>query len=133
MYVEYTYNSGSGDAVRTMAQEDWVALENAGWKVLWSNLELVYDDGMYVMGADEMPLFVPSNNKRPVFMMPRGAKHAFKAGATMRQAAKEFDAITSCRSTDMAGSCEKAHHFIERDDSGKYVASGPDIYCECKW
>ena len=42
MYVEYSSNNSGGSW--WLKDEDWKALEAAGWKVVWASLDYPYDD-----------------------------------------------------------------------------------------
>ena len=58
MYVEYNSNNSGGGW--WLDDQDWKALEAAGWKVAWAHLEHLYtDDGEYVRETDGTPKLSP--------------------------------------------------------------------------
>ena len=144
-YVEYSANNSGGSW--WLKDEDWRALERAGWKVAWATLENLYDDsGEYVYDTDGMPKLVPPGQGNSKFAslsatlnkggryMGALAKTAYRVGLSLREAAAEFDRVTSCTSTDAGcACCGQPHYFTEYDAGGKSVASGPNRHEECAW
>lgn len=142
-YVEYDSNNSGGDW--WLSDDDWKALEAAGWKVAWSSLEYAYTtDGDYERDADSTPKLVPigegGSDKYSSYRDPDGrylgalAKTAFKPGATsIRDAADEWVRVTGKNATE-AGCpcCGNPHNFTLYRD-GQYVESGPSINYEASW
>ena len=134
MYVEYNSNNSGGHWWLT--DDDWKALEAAGWKVQWAHLENVYtDDGKYVREPDGTPKLVPvgegnskygslSNKDKDGVYRYLGAlaKIAWRVGLPLREAADEWERITGKSATDVGCQCcGQPHNFTEYDDNGKYV------------
>src|SRR5690348_13992879 len=96
-YVEYDSNNSGGSW--WLNDEDWIALEKAGWKVEWARLEHAYtDEGNYVYDTDGSPKLVPhghGNNKFGASFVSKDgrylgalAKGAYKVGCdSIRDAA----------------------------------------------
>lgn len=103
-YVEYHSNNSGGGW--WMKDEDWFALEKAGWVVRWSKTDdfqskYVEPDGRY-MGAL--------------------AVYAIKQNTTLAEAIAEFDRVTSCYSADLGcNCCGTPHSFTLYNDDGKYI------------
>lgn len=140
-YVEYSANNSGGHW--WLADEDWKALESAGWKVAWATLEPLYTaEGDYVRGDDGLPVYVPlgeGGSGWPSFAkdgryMGALAKSAYRVGLSLREAGSEFDRVTSQRSTDAGcACCGQPHNFTEYDADGRYVASGPETSFRAEW
>lgn len=142
-YVEYRSNNSGGHW--WLKDDDWFALEKAGWKVAWVRLENAYtDDGDYQRDPDGTPKLVPAgqgNSRYPSLASREDdrwlgalAKSAFKVGATsVREAADEWEAITHQSATE-AGCpcCGQPHNFTLYRD-GKYVESGPHTSYSASW
>lgn len=112
MYVEYSSNNSGGSW--WLNDQDWLALEEAGWEVLWSRNNEFHGNAERWLGAL--------------------ATSAIRRGLPLREAVDEWERITNCSSTD-AGCpcCGKPHYFTEYTDEGEYVKSGPDVSCEAHW
>jgi hypothetical protein len=140
-YVEYDSNNSGGSWWLT--DENWYALEKAGWRIKWNRLATISDkDGNMVRGSDGLPLLVdPSDprvndyNRRTATERWLGAlaMKAYRIGFTLREAVKEWETITGLNSTD-AGCpcCGQPHDFYEYED-GKQVDSGPSATYSCSW
>jgi hypothetical protein len=148
MYVEYSSNNSGGHW--WMKDEDWKALERAGWIVVWASLAYKYTpEGSHERDESGMPVLIPvseSKDKLNVAMQTRDAngvyrymgalaKTAFKPNCnSLREAADEFDALTSCTATDAGcACCGQPHTFTLYDDKGEYVVSGPTTSYEASW
>lgn len=145
-YVEYDSNNSGGDW--WLSDDDWKALEKAGWKVAWASLENQYaDNGHYVRDDDGTPKLVPigTGGSRFPSLAKRDdngeyrylgalANGAYRVGLCLREAAEEWERVTGKSSTD-AGCpcCGQPHYFTEYDDDGKFVASGPDTEYTASW
>jgi hypothetical protein len=141
MYVEYSANNSGGDWWLT--DDDWKALEKAGWIVQWAWMENVYTD----KGATRMKNGLPMLRKRTKGKyswevtkvgeryMGALAKYAYKPNcSTLREAADEFDRVTSQCSTDAGcACCGQPHDFTLYDDKGKYIKSGPSTEYRAAW
>ena len=146
MYVEYESNNSGGSW--WLKDEHWKALEAAGWKVQWANLENVYTEcgRDYVREPDGTPKLVPAGEENSTFpSMAREtngehrwlgalAKNAFRVGLGLREAAEEWERVTGMDTTDAGcACCGQPHTFTEYDDNGKYVTSGPSASYEAHW
>lgn len=106
-YVEYSSNNSGGDWWLT--DEDWKALETAGWEVEWFAdrtdpfLKKPYPDGRF-LGAL--------------------ASHAKRYGVSLRPAIAEWEDITGSYSNDLGCSCcGTPHSFSEHDAEGNSIDS----------
>lgn len=145
-YVVYSSNNSGG--YWWLDDEDWAALEAAGWTVVWTWLSEKYnDDGGYERDPETgIPLIVPvaENNSRYINLirdvkpgdrwLGALATTAYRAGLSLRQAVDEWERITGENST-AAGCpcCGQPHSFTEYTTEGKYVASGPETVFEARW
>ena len=144
MYVEYDSNNSGGHW--WLDDDDWAALEKAGWIVEWVALSPLYDDeGEYVREKNGTPKLVrrEKNNSRfslcPLDADGRWlgalAKCAYKPDCeSLKEAAADWEKITGKSPLD-AGCpcCGQPHNFTLYDDNGKHVDSGPDTNYECSW
>lgn len=115
MKVEYNSNNSGGEW--WLEDEDWHALEAAGWVVDWkakSGERSLDPGGQRWLGAL--------------------AISATREGLSLRDAVDEWERVTHKSSTD-AGCpcCGQPHSFTEYDDAGKYVRSGPDVKYSADW
>lgn len=147
MYVEYNSNNSGGHWWLT--DDDWKALEKAGWIVEWASLEPLYGaKGRYQRTEGGLPKLVPVGqgnselNRSFVDKDKDGkyrylgalAKRAYRLDLSLREAVKEWERATGQCSTDAGCACCGApHHFVEYDDEGKYVKSGPDTEYVASW
>lgn len=139
-YVEYDSNNSDGDW--WLKDEDWKALEAAGWKVKWHWLTRDYTADK--VGPDGMPVLVRKPEEGGKFSWDNAkegdrwlgalAKTAYRHGLSMREAADEWQRLTGACATD-AGCpcCGPPHSFTEYDDDGKYVKSGPETSYSASW
>lgn len=68
-YVEYDSNNSGGRW--WLKDEDWFALEKAGWKVGWFKLANSYTpEGQYEREADGTPKLVPFNESSGLHVIP---------------------------------------------------------------
>ena len=146
-YVTYESNNSGGHW--WLKDEDWEALEKAGWKVVWENLEYIYGDkGERIRDEDGTPKLVPvgegNSGYKPLCAKQYSngdfrflgalARTAYRPGLSMREAVDEWERITNGCSTDAGCSCcGQPHYFTEYDDEGKYVASGPNADYVIGW
>lgn len=145
-YVEYMSNNSGGHWWLT--DQQWKALEKAGWIVAWASLEYAYTPkGEHERNKDGTPKLIPVGSRPSEFGSfakkdGRGkyrylgalAKTAFRVGLNLRDAAAEWERVTKLDSTD-AGCpcCGQPHNFTEYTKSGEYVASGPSAQYVAKW
>lgn len=148
-YVEYDSNNSGGSW--WLSDDDWRALEAAGWKVAWASLEFLYTDDYraYVLDDDGTPKLVPigEGNSRCGFSDARVdengdyrslgalARRAYKPNCTdIRAAADEWERITGKSALD-AGCpcCGQPHTFTAYDADGTHLESGPDADYSCDW
>lgn len=156
MYVEYNSNNSGGHW--WLDDEDWLALEKAGWKIQWCGLREVYEkdesgrdrivldpDGtpklIEVQPGDGYPAFgdssLPIGHTLPIGQREwLGAKamYAYRSGLSFMEAVEEWERVTGKSSTD-AGCpcCGQPHTFTEYDNAGGYVQSGPSASYEASW
>lgn len=114
MHVRYRSNNSGGGW--WLDDEDWFALEKAGWIVDWvkdSKGPEMLEGGRW-LGAL--------------------AVSAQRDGLSLRDAADEWERVTGKSSTE-AGCpcCGNPHSFTEYDDNGNWVASGPEINYSAEW
>lgn len=118
MKVEYRSNNSGGRW--WLGDEDWEALEKAGWVVNW-----VKDKPEKDKWSDE---------KKTGRFLGALAVSATRFGLPLRDAVREWEDITGECSTDAGcACCGKPHDFTEYDDAGNYVASGPDDSYSVSW
>lgn len=115
MKTEYDSNNSGGHWWLT--DEDWKALEAAGWKVDWV--------------ANKPDRLFASKDGRFLGAL---ATTAEREGLSLDAAVEEWERITGKSATD-AGCpcCGKPHTFTEYDDAGKYVRSGPHTEYVARW
>lgn len=139
-YVEYNSNNSGGSWWLT--DENWKALEAAGWKVQWYTLGCKYENGQYVRDPDGTPTLVPVSESDNKFNLggKNGrwlgalAKRAFKPGAiSIREAADEWEKITGACATDAGCACCGPPHEFTLYRDGKYIESGPTTRYTATW
>lgn len=139
-FVEYDSNNSGGSW--WLSDEDWKALEAAGWKVRWHwmtedyNDEELGDDGLpkLIRKPEEGGKFSWDNAKEGDRFLGALAMKAWRHGLSMLQAADEWEKITGKSSTDAGcACCGQPHRFTEYDDKGEYVKSGPDTHYGASW
>lgn len=146
MYIEYNSNNSGG--YWWLEDEDWKALEAAGWVIEWASLENLYNnEGNYIREENGLPKLVPigeGNSQSSSFADEEDgefrylgalAKIAYKPHCdNLKEAVSEWEKITGQSSLD-AGCpcCGNPHNFTLYDDDGKYVDSGPDSDYVCNW
>ncbi len=145
-YVEYSANNSGGHW--WLKDEDWQALETAGWRVRWASLENAYDEkGNYERDADGIPKLVPigEGNSRFGSIVERDdsgvvrylgalAKEAYKPGAaSIREAAAEWERVTGKSALDAGCACCGQPHRFTLYRDGKYIESGPETHHTASW
>ena len=114
MKVEYDSNNSGGDWWLT--DQDWLALEQAGWKVRWFR-----ERREFSVGEDSKWLGAL-------------ADAATRTGLSLKEAVSEWERITGKCSTDAGCQCcGPPHRFTLYDDDGKYLDSGPNSSYGCSW
>ena len=148
MYVEYSSNNSGGSWWLT--DENWKALEDAGWMVHWVYLINKIEDKIYARDDKGLPILIHQDEAdeqslKWVFKksidengdyrwMGALATYAYRPDLNMRDAADEFEAVTGLNPTEPGCSCcGQPHTFTEYDDDGKYVTSGPNTDYSCGW
>ena len=116
MKVEYSSNNSGGHW--WLKDEDWYALEKAGWKVEWRK-----DKEKPFLSCDENGEFLGAL-----------ATRAEREGLHLKEAVEEWENVTGQSSTE-AGCpcCGQPHYFAEYDDEGKWVDGGPSVRYEASW
>ena len=154
MKVEY-YSDNSGGRW-WLNDEQWKALEDAGWEVEWGGMYFChsrfnFSDNNPPTGhvdcwdgkGKENPcqghrcfssyeeIVAAGDEARWLGSL---AKQATRQGLPLREAAEEWERVTGMSSTD-AGCpcCGLPHNFTEYDDDGDYVASGPEASYQASW
>lgn len=144
-YVEYDSNNSGGRWWLT--DDDWRALEAAGWRVHWTSLEHAYTDNGEYIYEDGLPKLVPVGEGNSGFrsLVKPGengeyrwlgalAKSALKAGATsLRDAAAEWEQITGKSALDAGCACCGQPHYFRLYVDGKSVECGPDAEYVARW
>lgn len=104
MKVEYSSNNSGGNW--WLSDEDWIALEKAGWNVEWRKNRF--------LGAL--------------------ATEASRTGLNLMEAVSEWESVTNLNSLS-AGCpcCGPPHNFTLYDDNGNYIDSGPSADYTCGW
>ncbi len=116
MKVEYDSNNSGGHWWLTDA--DWLALENAGWKVDW-------------IKDDPNRSFKDACKTRFLGAL---ATKAYRTGLSLQDAVDEWENITGENSTDVGCECcGQPHYFTLYDDDGNYVTSGPEVRSSVSW
>lgn len=106
----YSTNNSGGDW--WLDDNDWLALEAAGWNVAWVK--------------DEDPAAQFSRNSGGSGRwLGALATEASREGLTMRQAIAEWEAVTGERSNAMGCSCCGVPHSFSTDDGDYYSPSFP--------
>lgn len=104
-HVHYSSNNSGGSWWLT--DDDWFALEKAGWEVEW-----VKDDA-YLRSSGM------SKDNRWLGALATGAKYF---GGSIEMAKAEFNHVTSCWADDEGCSCcGQPHYFTEYNDEGKTI------------
>jgi hypothetical protein len=116
MKVEYSSNNSGGHW--WLKDDDWYALEKAGWKVKWKK-----DEKDSLFGCDKDGRWLGAL-----------ATRAEREGLHLREAVEEWERVTGQISTE-AGCpcCGQPHYFTEYDDKDEFVTSGPSIRYEASW
>jgi hypothetical protein len=115
-YVEYESNNSGGDW--WLSDDDWHALEAAGWEVEWFK---------------DKPPFA-SSMKEDGRWLGALARRARKPGATsIREAAEEWERITGECATDAGCACCGQPHSFTLYRDGEYVESGPEAEYVARW
>lgn len=141
-YVQYESNNSGGRW--WLNDEQWFALEQAGWVVEWETLGHKYTERGDYADRDEngIPVLVPKeeSNGLGLFKDKDGrflgalAQRAYRPGLRLREAAEEWERITGESSTDAGcACCGQPHRFTEYDTEGNYIASGPETHYEATW
>ncbi len=136
MHVEYASNNSGGDW--WLKDEDWRALEKAGWVIEWTWLSKLYSNkGTIIRQDNGLPKLVPSDesNKEGDRWLGSLASKAYKPNCnSLRDAADEWEKITGQLALD-AGCpcCGQPHNFTLYSNDAERLESGPDINYECSW
>lgn len=117
MKVEYSSNNSGGSW--WLSDEDWRALEKAGWKVQW-----LKDDEFYK----------PFLTKDGRYLGCLAKRATLEGVGSLQEAVAAWEAATALSSTD-AGCpcCGQPHDFTAYDENGKYVDSGPNTSYSASW
>lgn len=111
------YSSHPSGGSWWLSDEDWRALEAAGWEVGWCaedrDSNFTFRNGRFLGGL---------------------ATYAIRYGLSLSQAVEEWERVTGKSSTD-AGCpcCDQPHSFYYYDSEGNLLDSGPDTSYEASW
>lgn len=120
MKTEYDSNNSGGKWWLT--DEDWKALEAAGWDVEWRAVKYQQD---VANGEKFAELGKPDKDGRWLGAL---ATKASRQGLALKEAVAEWERITGKDSLDAGcACCGNPHNFTEYDDNDKWVASGPEF------
>jgi hypothetical protein len=115
-YVEYSSNNSGGHWWLT--DDDWLALEKAGWEVKWvkdDEYHQKYDTGDRFLGA----------------LATRAVKQNCNS---LREAADEWERVTGKSATDAGcACCRQPHNFTFYDKDDNWVDSGPRAEYTASW
>lgn len=93
-----------------MEEEDWKALEDAGWLVDW-NREFVFRRGQYVKDEGGFPTFKWSKGKD---WLGGKARNAWKKFDSVSEGIREFEELTGeCADDEGCNCCGQPHNFSE--------------------
>lgn len=96
--IRYSSNNSGGDW--WLSDEDWHALENAGWKVNWVKDETIYGSSTRSSGR----------------WLGALATTATRTGLSKERAIAEWEGLTGARSYDEGcNCCGRPHEFTEVD------------------
>lgn len=116
MRVEYSSNNSGGGW--WLDDEDWKALEEAGWEVAWYK--------------DRTDTFLPPDAEGR--FLGTLAVNAVRKGLHLGEAVEEWERVTGESSMEVGcPCCGPPHFFVEYDDDGKWVDSGPEVSYEANW
>lgn len=112
--IKVNYSSNNSGGGWWLNDEDWYALEKAGWDVDWI--------------ADEDSKFArPDEDGRWLGALAREASKEF---GSMQEAVEEWQSVTGQYAADEGcNCCGPPHNFSGEDENGNYV-SGPEIVTE---
>lgn len=115
MYVEYRSNNSGG--VWWLNDDNWRALEAAGWEVRWV--------------AEESG---PMSGGKYARYMGALARAATRRGLSLQDAVSEWESIVGMSSTD-AGCpcCGQPHTFYLYDDDDNLIEYGPTTIYGASW
>ena len=138
-YVEYSSNNSGG--AWWLNDEDWKALEVAGWIVEWKATKRHAMNGNdYARAGDGTPILEDGRDEHAMTdkdgrWLGALATLAYKPNcSSLREAADEWERITGKSATD-AGCpcCGQPHNFTLYDELGKHIESGPHTSYEASW
>lgn len=114
MAINVRYSSNNSGGSWWLNDEDWYALEKAGWNVEWEK--------------DSTSRFIRGDKDgRWLGALATAASKEFDS---MREAVEEFESITGQNAADEGcNCCGPPHYFSGEDEDGNYV-SGPEIVTE---
>ena len=119
MAINVTYDSNNSGGSWWLTDEDWNALEKAGWTVKWKKDDPFYTEGRFASSLDDDGRWLGAL-----------ATKASKEFDSMREAVDEWEGITGERAADEGcGCCGQPHYFSGEDENGNYVR-GPEIVVE---
>lgn len=127
--VEYSSNNSGGRWWLT--DEQWAALEKAGWVVAWLQAGFDAKEPYPATYAEACRAVKEDKDRRWLGAL---ATSATRHGLGLQEAVAEWEGATGASSTD-AGCpcCGQPHSFTAYDEKGEYVASGPETHYEASW
>lgn len=121
--VEYNSNNSGGDW--WLKDKDWKNLEKAGWRVIYSNEEFIYDKkGSHIRDKNGIPKTKKSNEEK---WLGAFAQYAYKHFNSIEEALEEFEKITKQNVLDDGCNCCGPPHEFTWSSSG-CLGGG----CKCK-
>ena len=134
MLVEYNPNNSGGSW--WLKDEDWKALEKAGWLVVWAGLSFDYKDGGYQFELNGLPklkkgivsMFAEKDSHGVYRHLGSLARYAFNQFDSIKHALEEFEKVTGQNVMDEGCDCCGAPHsfrwpdgYCSGEDCGKYL------------
>ena len=118
--VEYSSNNSG---VRWwLKDKDWYALEKAGWKVVWSDEEVIYQKGTHVIDNQGFPMTKKKEGEEKRWLGALARDAYFKC-SDPSEAIRSFEKVTGKNASDEGCNCCGAPHSFSWD--GGYC-SGED-------
>jgi hypothetical protein len=128
-----TYDSNNSGGRWWLKDEDWLALEEAGWKVDWAkdwpNDRINYGD-YKKSGRDTVEETIPGSKKKRVVESPDRylgalAREASKEVASFREGIAEWERITGEDATALGCSCCGTPHSFSSNAGEYYTPEYP--------
>ena len=112
----FQYSSNNSGGRWWLSEDNWKALANAGWKVIWSWQEFIYNSkGDHIFDSEGYPKV---KDAKPVGTLWLGgyAKYAYKKFNTVKECIDEFEKLTGQDVSDKGCNCCGAPHNFSWDN-----------------